>query len=231
MSGNPSEHTKTKALECHRILVFGQTGSGKTSIIKKFCYDALLCPYYYDPTLDDSDCKQANVDQIHCIIDIAASTCPEEYTAFRDLLIREHEGFLLVYSVDSRSSLDQVRLFHKYIQREKAQTPVSICLVGNKCDLVNEGRQVTPEEGAQLAAELNISCFYETSVKNDVNIEEAFHALVRENRVNKDGKSQFMASEMETSGNGAQLEHRRPVIWQRFHHYFRRSKAARASRQ
>ncbi|KAM7211174.1 P-loop containing nucleoside triphosphate hydrolase protein, partial [Rhypophila decipiens] len=228
--GNPSEHTKTKALECHRILVFGQTGSGKTSIINKFCDDALLCPYYYGPTLDDSDRKQANVDQIPCIIDIA-STCPEEYTALRDLLIREHEGFLLVYSVNSRSSLDLVRLFHKYIQREKAQTPVSICLVGNKCDLVNEERQVTPEEGAQLAAELNIRCFYETSVKNDINIEEAFHALVRENRINKDGKSQFMAPEMETSGSEAQLEHRRPVIWQRFLHYCRRSKAARAQRQ
>ncbi|KAM7182971.1 P-loop containing nucleoside triphosphate hydrolase protein [Rhypophila sp. PSN 637] len=228
MSGNPSEHKKTKVLECHRILVFGQNGSGKTSIINKFCYDSLLGFCQYDPTLVDSDRKQANVDQIPCIIEICASTCSEEYPVIREHLIREHEGFLLVYSVDSRSSLDQIRLFHKHIQREKAQTPVSICLVGNKCDLDNEGRQVTTEEGAQLAAELNIGCFYETSVKNDINIEEAFHALVRDNRVNKDDKSQFMASEMETSGNAAQLEHRRPVTWRRFLHYCRRSKEARA---
>jgi len=55
---------------------------------------------------------------------------------------------------------------------------VNIVLIGNKCDL-SDRRAITAEQGAALAKEYNIQ-FFETSAKQDINVQEAFGALVRQ---------------------------------------------------
>ena len=55
-------------------------------------------------------------------------------------------------------------------------------LIGNKCDLEDE-RQVTFEEGNELAATLGIA-FFETSAKDGINVTEAYTHLA-ENMVPK----------------------------------------------
>jgi GTPase KRas protein len=52
------------------------------------------------------------------------------------------EGFLLVYSVTSRTSFDEILTFHQQILRVKDQDAVPVILVANKCDLEYE-RQVS----------------------------------------------------------------------------------------
>ena len=49
---------------------------------------------------------------------------------------------------------------------------VNSILIGNKCDNVDQ-RQVSTEEGAQLASEYGMR-FFETSAKNDINVDEAY---------------------------------------------------------
>lgn len=56
------------------------------------------------------------------------------------------------------------------------ETDTQAVLVGNKCHLSRE-REVQPEEGKQLAEVLNIP-FFETSPKNNININECFDELV-----------------------------------------------------
>ena len=110
------------------------------------------------------------------------------------------EGFLLVYSVSSRSSFSRVQELHKQIRRIKKSSqfispdshgsPLSaasllhgnadlppIMLVGNKCDRVTE-REVLIQEGKALAEELGCQ-FLETSAKECINVEKAFHDVVR----------------------------------------------------
>ena len=50
-------------------------------------------------------------------------------------------------------------------------------LVGNKCDLESE-RQVTFEEGTQMAAEFGIP-FLEASAKDNINVSDAFMQITR----------------------------------------------------
>ena len=56
------------------------------------------------------------------------------------------------------------------MREQHADVHVNKILIGNKSDIDNE-REVSTEEGAQLAAEYGIQ-FFETSAKNDINVEK-----------------------------------------------------------
>ncbi len=64
---------------------------------------------------------------------------------------------------------------------------VNKILIGNKCDMT-EQRAVSHEEGEGLAKEYNIH-FFETSAKQDINVEKAFITIATDvkNRLIADG--------------------------------------------
>ncbi len=96
----------------------------------------------------------------------------------REQYIRTGEGFLLVYSVTSRSSFEEIVQFHRQILRAKDIDRFPGIIVGNKSDLENE-RQVSTLDGEQLSKALGCP-FIETSAKQRINVEEAFYGLVRQ---------------------------------------------------
>ncbi|EGG23224.1 Ras GTPase [Cavenderia fasciculata] len=161
-----------------KISVLGDGGGGKTSITIQLCSNHFV--EYYDPTIEDSYRKQVVIDEEACILDILDTAGQEELTAMRDQWIRSCEGFIIVYSITSRSSFDQVTLFKEQINRVLDRESVPIMLVGNKCDLEHL-REVSTEEGRDLAKCLGM-LFMETSARTRLNIEEAFYELVREMR-------------------------------------------------
>lgn len=68
----------------------------------------------------------------------------EEYSAMREQYMRTGEGFLLVYSINSRQSFEEVKTFQQQILRVKDRDYFPMILVGNKCDLEAE-RQVSSQ--------------------------------------------------------------------------------------
>ncbi|KAK0518053.1 RAS1 protein [Tilletia horrida] len=98
----------------------------------------------------------------------------------REQYMRAGEGFLLVYSITSRNSFDEISTFHQQILRVKDQDYFPVTVVANKCDLEYE-RQVTSHEGRELAKQFGCR-FIETSAKQRINVDEAFSSLVREIR-------------------------------------------------
>lgn len=134
------------------------------------------------------------------MLEVLDTAGQEEYIALRDQWIRDGEGFVLVYSISSRSSFARIQRFHSQIQRVKetamagsptypgspmsASAPVfghaPVMLVGNKCDRVTE-REVSTQEGQALAKDLGCD-FVEASAKNCVNVEKAFFDVVRQLR-------------------------------------------------
>jgi len=60
----------------------------------------------------------------------------------REQYMRTGEGFLLVYSITSRESFDEITTFQQQILRVKDKDYFPMVVVGNKCDLDHE-RKVT----------------------------------------------------------------------------------------
>jgi len=176
----------------YKLVVLGDGGVGKTALTIQLCLQHFV--ETYDPTIEDSYRKQVVIDGQPCMLEVLDTAGQEEYTALRDQWIRDGEGFVLVYSISSRSSFGRIQRFHHQIQRVKesvasspsypgslsvasSQMPVPIMLVGNKSDRVTE-REVSTQEGHALARELGCE-FVEASAKNCINVEKAFYDVVR----------------------------------------------------
>jgi len=167
----------------YKLVVLGDGGVGKTALTIQLCLNHFV--ETYDPTIEDSYRKQVVIDDQACVLEVLDTAGQEEYTALRDQWIRDGEGFLLVYSIASRSTFERVERFRDQISRVKDMDEVPMILVGNKCDKVTE-REVSREEGVGLAKKLSCD-FIETSAKTCVNVERAFYSVVRMIRNTKEG--------------------------------------------
>lgn len=67
----------------------------------------------------------------------------------REQYMRTGEGFLLVYSITSRSSFEEISTFYQQVLRVKDKDYFPVVMVANKCDLESE-RQVSTA-GMQLS--------------------------------------------------------------------------------
>ncbi|KAF9270481.1 ras protein [Marasmius fiardii PR-910] len=159
-----------------RVAVLGDGGVGKTA----------LAVQTYDPTIEDAYRKQLIVDNRMCFVEVIDTAGQEEYATLRDQWVREGQGFILVYSIASRSTFDRLEIFRQSMRRVKRGDPIFM-LVGNKCDKTYE-REVSKEEGAALARQFGCE-FIETSAKTAQNVERLFTNLVRALRQTKNIES------------------------------------------
>ena len=68
----------------------------------------------------------------------------------REQYMRTGEGFLLIYSITSRQSFEEIMTFQQQILRVKDKDYFPIIVVANKCDLDKE-REVSEEGWSFLA--------------------------------------------------------------------------------
>eukprot|EP00008_Paramoeba_atlantica_P009345 CAMPEP_0201488270 /NCGR_PEP_ID=MMETSP0151_2-20130828/17863_1 /ASSEMBLY_ACC=CAM_ASM_000257 /TAXON_ID=200890 /ORGANISM="Paramoeba atlantica, Strain 621/1 / CCAP 1560/9" /LENGTH=191 /DNA_ID=CAMNT_0047873529 /DNA_START=65 /DNA_END=636 /DNA_ORIENTATION=- len=174
----------------YKICVLGDGGVGKTALTIQLCSNHFV--FEYDPTIEDSYRKQCVIDEKPAFLEILDTAGQEEFTALRDQWIRDSEGFVVMYSVVSRSSFLQVQATTDSIRRVQCDCECPIMLAGNKCDL-DSLREVTREEGMAQAQEMG-TLFKETSAKTRLNVEDAFYDVIRAIRVQyeKDKKESEM---------------------------------------
>lgn len=97
----------------------------------------------------DSYRKQCVIDDEVALLDVLDTAGQEEYSAMREQYMRTGEGFLLVYSITSRQSFEEIQTFQQQILRVKDKDYFPIIVVGNKCDLEGE-RQVSKQGTSML---------------------------------------------------------------------------------
>ncbi|KAG0778963.1 hypothetical protein G6F21_012777 [Rhizopus arrhizus] len=91
----------------YKLVVLGDGGVGKTALTIQLCLNHFV----------DSYRKQVVIDDQPCVLEVLDTAGQEEYTALRDQWIRDGEGFLLVYSITSRSTFERIERFRNQIFR------------------------------------------------------------------------------------------------------------------
>jgi len=155
--------------------VVGGGGVGKSAITIQFIQSYFVTDY--DPTIEDSYTKQCVIDDDVARLDILDTAGQEEFSAMREQYMRSGEGFLLVFSLTERQSFEEVYKFHKQVLRVKDRDEFPMLIVGNKADMDRQ-RQVSTADCEDMAKQLKTP-FIECSAKNRMNVDQAFHELVR----------------------------------------------------
>lgn len=97
----------------------------------------------------------------------------------RELYMKTGQGFLLVFSITSLSSLHELAELREQIIRIKDDPAVPIVLVGNKCDL-EEDRAVSRARAFSVSQSWGNAPYYETSARRRANVDECFRDLCRQ---------------------------------------------------
>jgi len=160
----------------YKIVVLGSGGVGKSALTVQFVQGIFV--EKYDPTIEDSYRKPLEVDNVQYMLEILDTAGTEQFTAMRDLYMKNGQGFALVYSIIAQSTFNDLPDLREQILRVKDLDSVPMVLVGNKCDLQDQ-RVITTEQGEALAKKFNCT-FMESSAKNKINVEAIFHDLVRQ---------------------------------------------------
>eukprot|EP01098_Paradermamoeba_levis_P009365 TRINITY_DN3893_c0_g4_i1.p1 TRINITY_DN3893_c0_g4~~TRINITY_DN3893_c0_g4_i1.p1 ORF type:complete len:188 (-),score=40.13 TRINITY_DN3893_c0_g4_i1:166-729(-) len=158
----------------YKLAVLGAGSVGKSALTVQFVQGIFV--EKYDPTIEDSYRKNAEIDGNQYCLEILDTAGTEQFTAMKDLYYKSGQGFLMVYSITSMSTLRELQPIYDQIMMVKDGQPPML-VVGNKCDLA-EQRQVSTEEGQALAKSFNCG-FVEVSAKCGINVKESFYELVR----------------------------------------------------
>jgi len=133
----------------------------------------------YDPTVEDFYRKEIEVDGVPAILEILDTAGTEQFASMRDLYIKNGQGFIIVYSLTSKQSFQDIKLIREQIMRVKGTDRVPIVLTANKCDLSDTLREVSTDEGCRLANEWSVP-YLETSAKNSTIVNSLFTEMVKE---------------------------------------------------
>ncbi|XP_060941175.1 dexamethasone-induced Ras-related protein 1 [Limanda limanda] len=186
------EHRKdaphsTKPQNCKRIVVLGAPRVGKTSILRRYLRDGFVDEY--SPTSEDFLRKLFRIRGETYQIDVLDASRERDFPAKRRLSILTGDIFLLVFSVDDRSSFEEVCALRREILAAKSklskssvaelcarpQVPLLVC--ANKVDL-QESERVIPR--SEVLQALGDDCvFFETSAKDSTNLEKVFETLAK----------------------------------------------------
>ncbi|XP_005801593.1 dexamethasone-induced Ras-related protein 1-like [Xiphophorus maculatus] len=169
----------TKSKNCYRVVVLGAPKVGKTNILRRFLGEDY--EEHYEPTVEDFYRKMFHIGGETYQVDLLDAASEKDFPAKRRLSILTGDIFLLVFSLDDRESLNEVRELLDEIKAAKAKLqkpnhpargPVVVC--ANKADL-DAQRVLSNSEVVDILGE--DAPFFETSAKTGAGLEAVFEAL------------------------------------------------------
>ncbi|GAV05434.1 hypothetical protein RvY_15569-2 [Ramazzottius varieornatus] len=184
--------TKPPPNNCFRLIVLGSAKVGKTAIVRRFLHQEFHDTYV--PTIEDFHRKiykiRGEVFQLD-ILDTSGSI--QTFPAMRRCMLLTGDAFLLVYSIDSRESFEEVLRLREQIgesirsantnnctkNNKPKNLPIPMLIAGNKSDK-EVTRAVAAGEVAHVLSRIKdgaLCSFVECSAKNNQGIVDAFGSL------------------------------------------------------
>eukprot|EP00727_Mastigamoeba_balamuthi_P001443 m51a1_g11296 putative ras-like gtp-binding protein ypt1 (207) ;mRNA; r:59738-61105 len=160
-----------------KFILVGDSGVGKSCFMIRFADDTFIetfiCTVGVDFKIRTLELLGKTVKLQ--IWDTAGS---ERFRSITTAYYRGADAVIVMYDVSARSSFDGLKTWLDGVKNNTDET-IAMMLVGNKCDVSADKRQV-PSEDAQKFAEENTMLFFETSAKDSTNVTEAFTVLAKQ---------------------------------------------------
>ncbi|KAJ1328594.1 hypothetical protein BSLG_010326 [Batrachochytrium salamandrivorans] len=132
---------------------------------------------YSNIYLEENYRKNVTVDKSVCTAYIIDTAGQHEYKALRDQHLKDGKGFLLVFAMNDKSSLEEVKQLREQIMKLKETRKVPFVICANKCDLPADQIEVDIDSVKTFCREVKIPIL-NTSAKENINVEESFQELI-----------------------------------------------------
>lgn len=109
----------------YRVVVFGAGGVGKSSLVLRFVKGTFRDTYI--PTVEDTYRQVISCDKSVCTLQITDTTGSHQFPAMQRLSISKGHAFILVYSITSRQSLEELKPIYQQVR----SVCVFFCIVLN----------------------------------------------------------------------------------------------------
>ena len=159
-----------------RISILGDSSTGKTSIINRFLGNEFSLQTISNIGIDKQDLLRTMKDGNEMKIILWDTAGQERFHSISSSTIKNSQGIIVCFSLVDKNSFKNVLDWLNTIREESAKIPV--VLFGNKCDLVDQ-RKVTEEE-AKSFADKNEIPYFETSAKDNINLQEGLDRILED---------------------------------------------------
>ncbi|GLU18325.1 hypothetical protein SLE2022_346310 [Rubroshorea leprosula] len=158
-----------------KAVLIGDSAVGKSNLLSRFSKDEFRLDS--KPTIGvEFAYRNVRIADKIIKVQIWDTAGQERFRAITSSYYRGALGALLVYDITRRATFDNVKKWLLEL-REFGSLDMVVVLVGNKCDLGQQSREVEEEEGKKLA-ETEGLCFIETSALENLNVEAAFLQMI-----------------------------------------------------
>ncbi|XP_014293184.1 ras-like GTP-binding protein Rho1 [Halyomorpha halys] len=166
-------------IKTEKILFVGDAMCGKTSILQVFT-KGHFPQGCYTPTIFENEVADMSYKKKHFKLFLVDSSGQEDWQHIRSLLYCDVEVIVIVCSIDSIDSLENVREYWVPEIKEFAPPGIPKLLVANKKDLRDGSKdQIEYKEGEIMAKEIGAYAYLECSALRYEGIEEIFFSIVK----------------------------------------------------
>ncbi|EGW34452.1 GTP-binding protein SAS1 [Spathaspora passalidarum NRRL Y-27907] len=156
-----------------KLLLVGDSGVGKSCILLRFVEDKFN-PSFITTIGIDFKIRTIESKGKRIKLQVWDTAGQERFRTITTAYYRGAMGIIIIYDVTDSRSFENVENWYQTVTQH-ANEDAQIFLVGNKCD-DEVNRQVSREQGQELAARLNIP-FLESSAKTNENVDSIFLEL------------------------------------------------------
>ncbi|XP_015915552.1 ras-related protein Rab-35 [Parasteatoda tepidariorum] len=157
-----------------KLLIIGDSGVGKSSLLLRFA-DNTFSGNYITTIGVDFKIRTLDLDGERVKLQIWDTAGQERFRTITSTYYRGTHGVIVVYDVTNGESFANVKRWIHEIEQNCDM--VNRILVGNKND-DPERKIVVTEDAQRFAEQMNIKLF-ETSAKENINVEEMFNEITR----------------------------------------------------
>ena len=159
-----------------KLLIIGDSGVGKSCLLLRFADDSFTNSFITTIGIDFK-IKTLIIDEKRVRLQIWDSAGQERFRTITNAYYRGAMGIILVYDVGELSSFQNISNWLGNIEKHSSNDVYRI-LLGNKCDVYGR-RQIEESKGREFAQQHGIK-FFETSAKNNINVNEAFTTVAKD---------------------------------------------------
>lgn len=160
----------------YKILVLGEIAAGKTCLIIRYTNGN-----FQEDSIStigvDVKSKDVTVNKVKYKLNIWDTAGQEKFYSIGKTYYNGVNGIVIAFDLSEEGAIKKLNGWLSKLKENIDSTVIPIVIAGTKCDLKNI--QIK-KEAINVIASLHKSKYFETSAKNNINVDEAFQYLAEE---------------------------------------------------